>query len=94
MKMGIIAIGLSSEGVPACCERASGKVKTMPIAKSTLGRARKTCRFMASTRSRLTTQAQRPGARDAMIANHDAMPGSLQRMVSLQFIVNQHESSQ
>ncbi len=29
----------------------------------------------------LTTQAQRPGARDAAIANHDAMPGSLQRMV-------------
>ena len=33
------------------------------------------------TASRLTTQAQRPGPRDAMIANHDAMPGSLQRMV-------------
>jgi hypothetical protein len=30
---------------------------------------------------RLTTQAQRPGARDATIANRDAMPGSLQRMV-------------
>jgi hypothetical protein len=30
----------------------------------------------------LTTQAQRPGARDATIANYDAMPGSLQRMVS------------
>ena len=30
----------------------------------------------------LTTQAQRPGARDATIANRDAMPGSLQRMVS------------
>ena len=33
--------------------------------------------------SGLTTQAQRPGPRDAMIANHDAPPGSLQRMVSL-----------
>src|SRR5437762_11170134 len=30
---------------------------------------------------RLTTQAQRPGARDAWIANHSAKPGSLQRMV-------------
>ena len=30
---------------------------------------------------RPTTQAQRPGARDATIANRDAMPGSLQRMV-------------
>jgi glycerol kinase len=30
---------------------------------------------------RRTTQAQRPGARDATIANPDAMPGSLQRMV-------------
>ena len=29
----------------------------------------------------LTTQAQRPGTRDATIANRDAMPGSLQRMV-------------
>ena len=29
----------------------------------------------------ITTQAQRPGTRDAMIANRDAMPGSLQRMV-------------
>ena len=27
-----------------------------------------------------TTQAQRPGARDATITNRDAMPGSLQRM--------------
>jgi hypothetical protein len=31
--------------------------------------------------SRLTPQAQRPGTRDATIANRDAMPGSLQRMV-------------
>ena len=31
--------------------------------------------------SALTTQAQRPGPRDATIANRDAMPGSLQRMV-------------
>ena len=31
--------------------------------------------------SRLTTQAQRPGLRDATIANHGVMPGSLQRMV-------------
>jgi hypothetical protein len=30
---------------------------------------------------RLTTQAQRPGPRDATIANWDALPGSLQRMV-------------
>ena len=34
-----------------------------------------------SARSGLTTQAQRPGTRDEWIANHDAMPGSLQRMV-------------
>jgi len=32
-------------------------------------------------RSGLTIQAQRPGTRDATIANRDAMPGSLQRMV-------------
>ena len=32
-------------------------------------------------RARLTTQAQRPGARDATIENRDAMPGSLQGMV-------------
>src|SRR5436190_5053784 len=32
-------------------------------------------------RGGLTTQAQRPGARDAWIANPDAPPGSLQRMV-------------
>jgi hypothetical protein len=31
--------------------------------------------------ARLTTQAQRPCPRDATIANHDAMSGSLQRMV-------------
>ena len=31
--------------------------------------------------SRLTTQAQRPGPRDATIANRGVMPGSLQRMV-------------
>ncbi len=36
---------------------------------------------------RLTTQAQRPGARDAWIANHDAMPGSLQRMVMRHLVV-------
>ena len=35
-------------------------------------------------RCRLTTQAQRPGTRDATIANRDAMPGSLQRMVRRQ----------
>lgn len=29
----------------------------------------------------VATQAQRPGTRDATIANRDAMPGSLQRMV-------------
>jgi hypothetical protein len=38
--------------------------------------------WLHGVRSGLTTQAQRPGARDAMIANHGAMPGSLQRMVS------------
>jgi len=27
-------------------------------------------------------RVQRPGARDVMIANRDAMPGSLQRMVA------------
>lgn len=35
----------------------------------------------------LTTQAQRPGARDAWIANHDVMPGSLQRMVMRHLVV-------
>src|SRR5262245_53633676 len=33
------------------------------------------------TRCRLTTQAQRPGARDATIATTTPPPGSLQRMV-------------
>ncbi|HRI89930.1 MAG TPA: hypothetical protein PK869_16765 [Candidatus Hydrogenedentes bacterium] len=36
---------------------------------------------------RITTQAQRPGARDAWIANHDVMPGSLQRMVMRHLVV-------
>jgi hypothetical protein len=30
----------------------------------------------------LTTQAQRPGPRDATVANRDAPPGSLQRLVN------------
>src|SRR5688572_18986516 len=38
--------------------------------------------------SRLTTQAQRPGTQDALIANHGVMPGSLQRMVSCSFVVH------
>ena len=41
---------------------------------------------------RLTTQAQRPGARDATIANRDAMPGSLQRMVRPLNVVNHNLS--
>ncbi len=36
----------------------------------------------------LTTQAQRPGTRDATIANHGDMPGSLQRMVSRHLCVS------
>ena len=40
--------------------------------------------FHETVRSGLTTQAQRPGTRDAAIANRDAMPGSLQRMVANQ----------
>jgi hypothetical protein len=34
----------------------------------------------------LTTQAQRPGAREAMIATTTPPPGSLQRMVSLRLV--------
>jgi hypothetical protein len=42
----------------------------------------------------LTIRAQRPGARDATIANHDAMPGSLQRIVRpLVKILAVHEQS-
>ena len=39
-------------------------------------------------RSGLTTQAQRPGPQDVWIANRDAMPGSLQRMVRPQQFVS------
>jgi hypothetical protein len=71
MKMGIIAIGLSSEG-----GRPNGKVKTTPIAKSTLGKARKTCRFIASTRSRLRPKLS------------DRLAMSVARNVEVQFIHN------
>lgn len=36
----------------------------------------------------LTSQAQRAGLRDTTIANHDAMPCSLKRMVRRTVIVN------
>src|ERR1041384_2253442 len=38
-------------------------------------------RFIVQVRSRLTTQAQRPGAGEATIATAALPPGSLQRMV-------------
>ena len=40
--------------------------------------------------SRLTTQAQRPGARDAWIATGARWPGSLQRMVRRHGVHNNH----
>src|SRR2546425_290021 len=43
---------------------------------------RKLVGLLAHARSRLTTQAQRPGPRDAWIATWTRWPGSLQRMVS------------
>jgi hypothetical protein len=39
------------------------------------------CPIIRSARKRLTTQAQRPGARDATMATATLPPGSLQRMV-------------
>ena len=42
---------------------------------------------MCVVRGWLTTRAQRTRPQDAGRANHDAMPGSLQRMVSVNIVI-------
>jgi hypothetical protein len=55
----------------------------MPVSRSTTTKV--SGRFLLISRDcGLTTQAQRPGPRDATIANPGVMPGSLQRMVRRQ----------
>jgi hypothetical protein len=57
-----------------------GKHQTPRRQTNSTNKRIKMCFFIAKA-SGLTTQAQRPGTRDATIANHGVMPGSLQRMV-------------
>jgi hypothetical protein len=60
-------ISISTQGIQPAQSRSAAKVPKRPTSRV--------------TRHRLTTQAQRPGTRDATIANRGVMPGSLQRMV-------------
>src|SRR5436305_1429523 len=76
------------------CDAALGESGVLFFTSCIVNENHVMCRISHAWSSGLTTQAQRPGARDAMIATTTRPPGSLQRMVRrIHVVVSNIESS-